>query len=131
MPPGVAGDGNLDAPRRVAVPRRLRPARPQPGPALRTDQRHDGRAGSAPDERAELHRKVTSDEGRAAQLAASEKTPRAIVEELYLRVYSRFPTAEESARLRTSLRPDQANRRQATEDLMWALLNTPEFVFKD
>ncbi len=23
------------------------------------------------------------------------------------------------------------SRRQATEDLMWALLNTPEFVFKD
>ena len=22
-------------------------------------------------------------------------------------------------------------RRQATEDLLWALLNTPEFVFKD
>ena len=23
------------------------------------------------------------------------------------------------------------SRRQATEDLMWALINTPEFVFKD
>jgi hypothetical protein len=26
---------------------------------------------------------------------------------------------------------DRIRRRQATEDLMWALLNTPEFVFKD
>jgi hypothetical protein len=25
----------------------------------------------------------------------------------------------------------ETNRRRATEDLMWALLNTPEFVFKD
>jgi len=24
-----------------------------------------------------------------------------------------------------------ADRRKATEDLMWALLNTPEFVFND
>ena len=47
---GLAGDGALDASRRVAVPRRFRPARPEPGPALRADQRHDGGAGAAPDE---------------------------------------------------------------------------------
>ena len=25
----------------------------------------------------------------------------------------------------------ETSRRQATEDLLWALLNTPEFMFKD
>src|SRR5262249_47069057 len=34
-----------------------------------------------------LHRKLTSDAGRAAQLAASKKTPAEIVDELYLLVY--------------------------------------------
>lgn len=77
-----------------------------------------------------LHRKVISDEGFAARLAASDKTPAAIVEELYLTLYNRFPTADESAAV-VQVFEQNGDRRQATEDLMWALLNTPEFVFKD
>ncbi|HXG09009.1 MAG TPA: DUF1549 and DUF1553 domain-containing protein [Gemmataceae bacterium] len=78
-----------------------------------------------------LHRKVTSDQGRAAELAASSKSPAEIVDELYALVYSRFPSDEER---RTCLRLFEGNgtsRRQVIEDLMWALINTPEFVFKD
>jgi hypothetical protein len=78
----------------------------------------------------QLHQKVTSDKGRAATLAASKLSPREIVEELYLLAYSRLPTAAEAAAT-TALYSDEANRRQTTEDLLWALLNTPEFVFKD
>jgi hypothetical protein len=77
-----------------------------------------------------LHRKVISDEGFAARLAASDKAPPAIVEELYLTLYNRFPAADESAAV-VQVLEQNGNRRQATEDLMWALLNTPEFVFKD
>jgi hypothetical protein len=78
-----------------------------------------------------LHRKVTADNGRAAALAKSDKAPAAIVEELYLLAYCRPPTdAERSAAVRRFER-DGTTRRQATEDLMWALLNTPEFVFND
>jgi Protein of unknown function (DUF1553)/Protein of unknown function (DUF1549) len=76
-----------------------------------------------------LHAKVTSDEGRAATLAASKKPAAEIVDELYLVVYCRPPNVEERA---SALRRFEAvPRRQAVEDLMWALLNTPEFVFKD
>jgi hypothetical protein len=76
-----------------------------------------------------LHAKVTSDEGRAAALAASKKTAIQIAEELYLLVYCRHPDdAERSNALR---RFERSPRRQATEDLLWALMNTPEFVFKD
>lgn len=76
-----------------------------------------------------LHAKVTDDGGRAALLAASKKAPSAIVEELYLLVYSRLPDEQER---QACLRVFQgASRRQATEDILWALLNTPEFVFKD
>jgi hypothetical protein len=77
-----------------------------------------------------LHRKVTHDEGQAAKIAASDKKPPEIVEELYLLVYGRFPTVDEQQAL-VRIFEDQAQRRQATEDLMWALMNTPEFVFKD
>ena len=48
---------------------------------------------NAPD----LHKKVTSDAGRAARLASGKQPPRAIVEELYLLTYSRLPTDEELA----------------------------------
>ncbi len=77
-----------------------------------------------------LHHKVTSDEGRAARLAAGGKTAGEIVEELYLLVYSRLPTSEER-QIGEQWFASASNRRQATEDLLWALLNTPEFLFKD
>jgi hypothetical protein len=78
-----------------------------------------------------LHAKVTNDAGRCAKLAASTKSVREIVEELYLLVYSRLPGEDEhKVGERVFGRPN-VSRRQATEDLMWALLNTPEFMFRD
>jgi hypothetical protein len=79
----------------------------------------------------QLHQRVTSDEGRAAQLAKSELSPDQIVEEIYLLVYSRLPDDEERSIGRQLFAEKETSRRQATEDLMWALLNTPEFIFKD
>lgn len=80
---------------------------------------------------ANLHAKVTADAGRVAQLAASEKTPAAIVEDLYLLVYSRLPADDERSFGEKLFAEPNTTRRQATEDLLWALINTPEFVFKD
>lgn len=79
----------------------------------------------------ELHARVTSDEGRAAALSKSDATPEAIIEELYLRVYCRAPTAEERAMALELFGQTPEDRRRGVEDLLWALLNTPEFVFKD
>ena len=85
-------------------------------------------------QRAAAHRgqrNQTADEGRAASLAASELSPDQIVEELYLLVYSRLPDEAERAIGRDIFAAEGTSRRQATEDLLWALLNTPEFMFKD
>jgi len=76
-----------------------------------------------------LHQKVTSDAGIAAKLAASTKSPREIVDELYLLVYCRYPSATERPTAEGLF--EGVSRRQAIEDLLWALLNTPEFVFKN
>ncbi len=78
-----------------------------------------------------LHRKVTADDGRAARLAASAKTPREIVEELYLLAYGRLPADDERGVCLKLFEEKGNGRRRAAEDLLWALLNTPEFVFKD
>jgi hypothetical protein len=75
--------------------------------------------------------KITADKGRAAKLAESKKTPAEIVEELYLLAYNRRPTAEESELCVSKFEKKGTTRRAATEDLMWALINTPEFVFID
>ena len=53
-----------------------------------------------------------------------------IVEEAFLRVYCRFPTADESQKALAIL-PARELRRPNVEDLFWALLNTPEFYFVD
>ena len=78
-----------------------------------------------------LSRKITSDNGRATKLAASDKTPEEIIKELYLRIYSRTPTSQEQELCESLFAKPDADRRHVVEDLMWALLNTPEFVFKD
>lgn len=79
----------------------------------------------------QLHQRVTADKGRAAELAASQQSEGEIVEELYLLVYSRLPDAAEREIGRQLFAEKGTSRRQAAEDLMWALLNTPEFMFKD
>ncbi|MBA4067592.1 MAG: S-layer protein [Isosphaera sp.] len=78
-----------------------------------------------------LHRKVTDDAGRAAGLANGSKSAAEVAEELYLLAYCRPPTAEERAAAVKRFEKPGATRRQAAEDLMWALINTPEFVFND
>ncbi|MBP85966.1 MAG: S-layer protein [Planctomycetaceae bacterium] len=81
----------------------------------------------------DLHNKVISDKARPAVLAGSEAAPDKIAEELYLLVYGRMPDDDER-RFAVSLfgdGKDKKVRRQAAEDLLWALVNTPEFLFKD
>ncbi len=78
-----------------------------------------------------LSSKILSDKGRAALLAASEKLPTEIIEELYLRVYSRPPTEKERTFCETLYAKPNAERRMVTEDILWAMINSAEFLFKD
>ena len=66
---------------------------------------------------------------RVQRLAASSFSPAEIVTELYLACYSRRPTAEELALATAAFGEDPKQRRPATEDVLWALLNSAEFVF--
>jgi len=75
--------------------------------------------------------RIRSDKGRAATLAASDLSAEAVVEELYLAAYSRYPTPEESADAATLISAAGANRRGVIEDLMWAMINSPEFTIQN
>jgi hypothetical protein len=78
-----------------------------------------------------IARKVSSDGSRADVLARTEKPPTQIVEELYLALYARRPSSDELKEACTLFDEPNTNRRGVVEDLMWAMINTPEFVFKD
>ncbi|MBI3865032.1 MAG: DUF1553 domain-containing protein [Planctomycetia bacterium] len=77
-----------------------------------------------------LNEKLLKDTARPAKLAVANESPEKIVEEAYLLVYSRPPRDDEKQGALEFLgKTDQ--RRRAIEDLFWALLNTPEFLFLD
>ena len=76
----------------------------------------------------ELNRKIELDTGRPAQLAESGLTNEELIDRVYLLVYSRLPNEGERQIAMANL-PDGAQRREAVEDLFWALMNTPEFYY--
>ena len=78
---------------------------------------------------ATLNGKLRDDSGRVAHLAASKLDPPAIATELYQIALSRDPTPGElaTAARHFATTPD---RRQAIEDLAWAIINSKEFLFR-
>jgi hypothetical protein len=78
----------------------------------------------------ELNRKLSLDTALPAKLAASDLTNEQVVEEAFLRTCCRPPSTEELTTAVATL-PAREQRRAAVEDLFWALLNTPEFLFID
>ncbi len=79
----------------------------------------------------DIDSRIRSGSGRAAKLAASDASAETVVEELYLAAYSRFPTADERAYAAQLINAAGEKRREAVEDLMWAMLNSPEFTIQD
>jgi hypothetical protein len=78
-----------------------------------------------------LQAKLASSEpdARVQRLVASEFAPPEIVTELYLTCYSRRPADNELQTATAIFNTTGATRRAATEDVLWALLNSAEFVF--
>jgi hypothetical protein len=85
----------------------------------------------------EIQEKLSSDTGRAAQLAADRsRSPREKLAELYYCAYSRAPDTNELAlgeaylyKQAVGAKDPVLSQRQAFEDILWALLNTKEFLF--
>jgi hypothetical protein len=77
----------------------------------------------------DLQDKIGSDEGRVRKLADSKMTPEEIVIELYMLAYSRNPASEELKIATSVFDAKDTTRRTAAEDVLWALLNSAEFVF--
>ena len=70
-------------------------------------------------------RVLASAKGRVSDLVGSTRTDDEIIDELYLSTSARTPSPAERAVARRTLGGD---RSRGTEDLLWALLNSPEFL---
>jgi len=75
----------------------------------------------------EISEKIGHRNGRVRRLAASDKTPVEVIDELYLSTLSRLPVEAERMLMLEAFA--SADRRAAAEDVLWALLNSKEFVF--
>jgi hypothetical protein len=76
----------------------------------------------------EINEKIRARSGTARRLAESELPPERIVEELFLGTLSRFPAERERTAMAAVFR-EAGSRRAGAEDVLWALLNSKEFVF--
>ena len=75
-----------------------------------------------------VNRKVADAKGRIAKLLKAKTQDRKIIDDLYLVTFSRPPTKDEQAHCKTILE-NSKNRKEGFEDILWALLNSREFLF--
>ncbi len=75
-----------------------------------------------------IESKVTSLNGYLSSALKLELEPEELVENLYFRTVCRPPTPEELSHWSAELK-QASSRREAAEDLFWALLNSREFAF--
>jgi hypothetical protein len=76
-----------------------------------------------------VHNKLRDADGHLPRLAASNRTARELVDDLYLSALSRFPS-EDERHLAISHLNGCPDRRSGLEDLTWALINSKEFLFQ-
>lgn len=75
-----------------------------------------------------LQNKIADKGGRVASLLKDQKTPEEIVDHLYLAALGRHPSDAEQAAAANHLK-DQVEPKEFYEDLLWALINSKQFLF--
>ena len=77
----------------------------------------------------EIQAKLSHEAGTVARLVREQPDDGKLVEELYLTFFSRLPTTAERVATVGHLKKHASKRREAAEDLAWAMLNSTEFLF--
>jgi hypothetical protein len=78
----------------------------------------------------EIQGKLTAASGSAARLAGDKlRSDEEKIRELYLLAFSRSPTTDESSIALAHIHKNAQDPKRAYEDIVWALINTKEFLF--
>jgi len=77
---------------------------------------------------ATIEQAITAENGLLARLEAEEKPVDAVIEDLYLAAFARYPTDDEVSALAAHVEESE-DTKAALEDILWSLLNAKEFVF--
>jgi len=76
-----------------------------------------------------IRRKIERSQ-RLQGLLSSGRNPGSAVNSVYLTVLSRFPTDEERKTVQEYVQSGDVSRREAMIDLVWALINSAEFLYR-
>lgn len=77
---------------------------------------------------ADIHSRISDDNGRLAKLLKTCPDDQRLIEELYLTCLSRYPSEEETKAVLTYVAAAES-RDEAMQDLLWSLINVREFLF--
>jgi hypothetical protein len=76
-----------------------------------------------------IHRKIKQSR-KLRSVIQSRRSAREKVAEVYLTILSRRPAADEIAVFKAYAEIDGVQQREVMEDLVWALINSPEFLYR-
>ncbi len=79
----------------------------------------------------EVNAKLISEKGRCHRLAQSKNSSAEIVEELYLAAFNRRPREAELKSMIEEMDKPNIDRKRMIEDILWSLMNSPEFLYND
>jgi len=77
----------------------------------------------------EVQNKLSRGSGRADMLAQDKRPDAEKVEELFLWAFARKPTADDMKVALAHIAKHEKNKKTAYENILWALINTKEFIF--
>jgi len=75
-----------------------------------------------------VNNRITHPNGRIARILKSQLSPQEAIEEIYLSTLCRWPT-EKERKLALNFLANSPSVKEGYEDLMWAILNSREFIF--
>lgn len=78
----------------------------------------------------ELYRKIQNSQNLRKLILQKRGDYQGIIEIIYLTLLSRYPQKEEMETLKSYFKKEGIDTKQAVEDIVWAIINSKEFLYK-